>query len=184
MSYLRVVAQCPATVTEKLAVALTSDDRLFLINKSSVVVQTGPGELFGFGLGQFEEKALGCSQCIMLVMCTGVRVAARAWFLCICQRVRAEGSRCGCGQASHAVEPIWSDHDGQARQIGRGPALQRLLGGRGAECCAPVLAVLLAGGSCNFGHFDALEAQVLDALQDFHARPCVCQDFVGLQVCW
>ena len=83
MSYLRVVAQCPATVTEKLAVALTSDDRLFLINKSSVVVQTGPGELFGFGLGQFEEKALGCSQCIMLVMCTGVRVAARAWFLCL-----------------------------------------------------------------------------------------------------
>ena len=48
---------CQATGCE-VTVSLTADGKLWMCNRSDKTVKTGPGELFGFGLGFFEEKSL------------------------------------------------------------------------------------------------------------------------------
>ena len=56
---LRAVAQCTPTMGDEASLIATADEHLYVVNKSSSAVQIGPGELFGFGLGVYEEKALG-----------------------------------------------------------------------------------------------------------------------------
>ena len=59
------MAECKATLSDEVAVIATADERLFLVNKGAAAVQVGPGEIFGFGLGAFEEKALGALSAIL-----------------------------------------------------------------------------------------------------------------------
>ena len=62
---LRAVAECKATLNDAVIVAATADERLFLVNRGNEAVQVGPGELFGFGLGAFEEKAVSALRAIL-----------------------------------------------------------------------------------------------------------------------
>ena len=46
-------------MAESITVAFTDKNEIFLVNKTNQPVEAGPGELFGFGLGVYEDKPLG-----------------------------------------------------------------------------------------------------------------------------
>ncbi|CAE7419585.1 cofG [Symbiodinium sp. CCMP2592] len=56
---VEILARCASTVSTKLAVNITDEKIIWLVNSSDEELTVGPGELFGFNLRVFEEKPVG-----------------------------------------------------------------------------------------------------------------------------
>ena len=55
---LRLLGKAPCSLS-KVVICVTKEYELFLENTTDTDVTIGPGELFGFGLGTFQETPLG-----------------------------------------------------------------------------------------------------------------------------
>ena len=68
----RILAQCHAASHEQLAIAVTSEYEIWLLNESDTALDLHACELFGFNVGSFKEKAVGPQNQFALFSLTGL----------------------------------------------------------------------------------------------------------------